>query len=200
MKRLSISLLTLLALPLAAQETGFSVGGGVLVAPSSYFGSYDKVVNNNIGYYANGAYTMKTAETDVTGRVTASYFSMPGKTKSNNLKTSLSLFQISGDVIFPTGVEALDGVVGLSVNKYSVSNSGVESADPTDAPNHFPVKDGAGLKGGFRLGVEYTFTKAIKAELLLQQTELGGQNGNDPVKRAGGCNPAWLQVGVRYSF
>lgn len=200
MKRISISLLTLLALPLAAQDTGFSAGGGVLLAPSSYFGSYDKVVNNNLGFYVDGAYTLKGTESDVAGRVTASYFSMPGKAKSNGLKTSLGLFQVAGDIVFPTGVESLNGVVGATLNKYSVSNSGVESVDPNDATNHYPVQDGAGIKGGFRLGVEYTFTKVIKGELLLQQTELGGQNANDPVKRAGGCNPAWLQLGVRYSF
>jgi len=200
MKLIHLSLLSLLALPLAAQDTGFSVGGGLIAAPKTYFGAYDKVVNNNLGYYVNGAYTVKTAETDLTGRFTASLSSMPGKSRDNGLKTSLSLFQVSADLVFPVGVEGLSGVFGVSLNKFSVSNTGTESVTTSDVANHFPVKDGAGIKGGFRIGAEYAITKNVKAELVLQQTELGGQNGADPVKRAGGVNPSWLNLGVRYSF
>jgi hypothetical protein len=113
MKLIHLSLLSLLALPLAAQDTGFSVGGGLIAAPKTYFGAYDKVVNNNLGYYVNGAYTVKTAETDLTGRFTASLSSMPGKSRDNGLKTSLSLFQVSADLVFPVGVEGLSGVFGV---------------------------------------------------------------------------------------
>ena len=200
MKLIGISLLSLLALPLAAQDSGFSVNGGVIWAPSTYFGSYEKVVNNNSGYYIGGSYTTGASEGGVVCRGTASYFAMPGQVRSNGLKTSIDLIQVAGDVVFPTGVEGLDGVVGLSANVFSVTNTGVESADKNDVAGHFPVKDGSGLKGGVRIGFEYAFTKSLKAEVMFQQTELGGQNGSDPVKRAGGVNPGWMQIGFRYNF
>ncbi|HNX94572.1 MAG TPA: hypothetical protein PKL14_05380 [Holophaga sp.] len=200
MKLIGISLLSLLALPLAAQDSGFSVNGGVIWAPSTYFGSYEKAVNNNSGYYVGGSYTTGASEAGVVGRGTVSYYAMPGQARANGLKTSLDLVQIAGDVVFPMGVEGLDGVVGFSANIYSVTNSGTESADKNDVYNHFPVKNGSGLKGGVRIGVEYAITKSLKAEVMLQQTELGGQNSSDPVKRVGGVNPGWMQIGLRYNF
>lgn len=201
MKLAKLSLLSLLALPLAAQSTGFSVGGALIYAPKAYFGALDKVTHNDSGFLITGAYTLKASDSDVAGRVSVSYATLPGKAHGAlGLSTDLNLLQLSGDVIFPTSVSNLSGVVGLSLNSYSVKNSGVESATASDVDNHFPVKDGKGLKGGFRVGVEYAFTKAVKAEILLQQTELGGQNAHDPVLRIGGVNPSWLQLGVSYSF
>lgn len=201
MNRISLSLLALAALPLAAQDSGFSAGGGLIVAPKTYFGAYDKVVHNNLGYFVNGGYQLSTSQAEVSARLSLTVAFMPGKTQENSdLKTSLTLFQVSGDLLVPTPVNALHGVIGASLNKYSASFSGTESTDPADEAHHFPIKDASGIKGGFRLGLEYNLNKSVNIELLFQQTELGGQNANDPVIRVGGANPSWLQLGVRYNF
>ena len=120
-----------------------------------------------------------------------------------------------------TSIPALRGIVGLSLNKYSAKFEGVEIANidqnvlgvgsngqpittvddhRTEPEHHFPIRDTGGLKGGFRLGFEYSFNKSLSADVIFQQTELAGQNTSDPVQRAGGVNPSWLQVGVHYSF
>jgi len=240
MNRIHISLLTLLALPLAAQDSGFSAGGGLILAPKSYFGSYDLAVHNNLGYYVNGSYQLGTSDGNISGRVSLGVHFMPGKTKSahstyqvvetagaaavtkdvqTDLKTSLTLYQVSGDLLIKTSVPNLSAIVGVSVNKYAAKFEGTEvtgkvyNNDATltsaatqavdhdaQADHHFPFKDDAGIKAGLRVGVQYSFTKSLSAELLLQQTELAGQNGSDPAIRAGGVNPAWLQLGVRYNF
>jgi hypothetical protein len=257
MKRIYISLLALMALPMAAQDAGFSVGGGLTLAPKSFFGSYDKAVNSSGGFYVTGGYTLGTGESNVSGRVNLSYFLMPGKartyettyhrqveyatpstsdpallglhdttvTNDTSLKASLTLFQVSGDLVIQTGVPNLRAVFGVSINKYSASFSGKEitgvvynrkldaakhvASDDTssvaydnnaDTNEHFAFKDDAGFKGGFRMGLEYGFTKSLSAELLFQQTEFAGQNSHDSVLRGGGINPSWLQLGVSYKF
>jgi hypothetical protein len=199
MNRIRISLLAMLALPLAAQDTGFSAGGGFIVAPKSYFGGYDKAVNNTLGYYVNGAYKMGTTDSKIAGRAGLTIGFMPGKER-DGLKTSLTLYQVSGDLVIQTSIPSLSGVVGVSVNSYSASFSGVESQTADDTVHHFPFKNCKGIKGGLRLGLEYSFTKHLSGDLLFQQTELAGQVASDSFKRAGGINPAWLQLGLSYKF
>ena len=193
------SLLGLLALPLAAQSSGFNASGALILAPSEYFESYSKAVNSSTGLLVNVGYDFNVYQTDVGGRATLGFGYMPG-TEKNGLKTSLTLVQLTGDIFLPTPAEGLRGVVGLSIDHWSASFSGTENWQPADVDHHFPFKDIKGLKGGFRLGLDYVVNKSVSAELVLQQTELAGHNGQDSFVRTGGINPAWLQLGVRYQF
>jgi hypothetical protein len=194
------SLLGLLALPLAAQSTGFNVGGALILAPEEYFGSYEKAVHNNAGALINVGYDFNFYHTDIFGRGTLSFATMPGG-EDNGLKTSLSSVQLAGDVFLPTAIQNLHGVVGVSINYYSASFSGTESWDPNDVEHHFAFKDIEGLKLGYRLGLEYSFSKSLSGEILMQQTELAGHTiAGDTFIRRGGINPAWLQLGVHYHF
>ena len=204
------SLLGLLALPLAAQSTGFSAGGGLILAPSKQlFGSYEKAVHNKVGFDLNGAYDFKLYQTDVDARATLTAASMPGKATAYGLKTSLTLVQLSGDIFLSLGSENVRGLFGFSVNSYSASFSGKENTtDRAAATQHFPFKDCSGLKMGFRVGVDYAITKSFSTEVIFQQTELAGSDlseqtnltNSSPFVRAGGISPSWLQFGVRYHF
>ncbi len=58
-------LLGLLALPLAAQSTAFSVGGGVILG----LDSYKKAVNNSTGLMLNGAWETTVVKSGIPARV-----------------------------------------------------------------------------------------------------------------------------------
>ena len=110
------------------------------------------------------------------------------------------MIQLSGDILIETQVKGLRGVVGLSLNKYSARYSGDESQAAFDVDHHFPFRDVDGVKGGIRLGLEYSVNKQISCEALLQATELAGRQRNDTLIRKGAVNPGWLQFGARYKF
>ncbi len=194
-KTLRGSLLGLLVLPLAAQGTGFSVEGGVLMG----FDSLKKATNGTTGFHLGADYGTQVVGTDIPARLGLTFASMPGS-ESNGLKTSLTLAQIHGDVFIETPSPALKALVGLSLNSYSMSRTGTESEDEADVAHHFPVRDVKGLKMGLRLGVSYAFSKSWSAELVFQQTELAGKDLQDPLVRRGGINPAWCELGLRWHF
>ncbi|BDU71875.1 hypothetical protein [Mesoterricola silvestris] len=195
MKHLRSILMGLLALPLAAGNPGFSAGGGVILG----LDSYKKAVNSTTGFMINAGWETTLAKTDVPVRVALNLGTMPGKAL-NGLKTSLTLAQLSGDLLLDTGVPRLRGVFGLSLNSYKASFSGDESPAIFDAEHHFPFHDCKGLKGGLRAGLEYALTSRVTVEALLQATELAGRQRNDALIRQGAINPAWLQLGARYQF
>lgn len=188
-------MLAILTLPLAAQSTPFSAGGSLIVG----LDSYKKAVNNSIGFMANAGWDTSVYKSGIPARLSFGVGFMPGK-ELNGLKTSLTLLQLSGDILIKTDLEGLRGVVGLSVNKYSAKFSGQESPSLFDADHHFPFHDVSGLKGGIRLGLEYSFSRRLVGEALLQTTELAGRQRYDPLIRRGAVNPGWLQFGARYKF
>jgi len=188
-------LMGLMALPLAAQSGPLSVGGAILVG----LPSYKKVVNNSTGFLVDVGWETHLAKKAVPARLSLSLGAMPGK-EINGLKTSLTLFQLSGDLLLKTDIENLRGIFGLSLNKYTASLSGPESSAAMDVDHHFPFHDVDGVKGGLRFGAEYTFRSHFTAQILLQATELAGRQRTDALMRKGGLNPAWIQCGVRYSF
>ncbi len=194
-KLIRFSLVGLLALPLAAQDSGFSVGGSLILP----LDSLKKATNGGVSPSLQVDYRTKLYGTDVASRVGLGIASLPGQEK-NGLKTSLNLVQAYGDLVLETPVSALQAFVGLSLNNYALTKSGVESQDPEDVAHHFPVRDVKGLKLGLRIGVTYAFTAQFSGEVLFQQTELSGKDLNDPLVRQAGVNPGWLQVGVRYAF
>jgi len=124
---------------------------------------------------------------------------MPGK-EINGLKTSLTLVQLTGDILIDTGTPKLKGVFGLSVNKYTAKFVGDESTSTFDTDHHFPFHDCDGIKGGLRLGLEYVLASNVTGEVMFQTTELAGRQRNDALIRKGAINPAWLQLGARYKF
>jgi len=191
-----IFMLGFLAMPLAAQSSPVSVGGALMLG----LDSYKKVVNNSTGFLVDVGWNTNLSKTgSVPIRLSLGVGLMPGK-ETNGLKTSLTLLQLSGDLLIKTNVEPLRGVFGFSLNKYTAKLSGEESQSTLDVDHHFPFHDVDGIKGGLRMGMEYTFHKQFTAQLLLQTTELGGRQRMDPLIRKGGLNPAWIQCGVRYSF
>jgi len=190
-----IVLIGLLALPLGAQTLPVSVGGSIIFGMDSY----RKVVNNSTGFMVDVGWDAHLAKNALPARFSISLGSMPGK-ETNGLKTSLTLFQFSTDLLLKTDIENLRGVFGLALNMYRASLSGTESTAAADVDHHFPFHDVDGVKGGLRLGAEYTFRKHFTAQILLQATELAGSQRTDRLQRRGGLNPAWVQCGVRYSF
>lgn len=187
--------LGLLVMPLAAQSTPVSVQGALITG----LDSYKKVVNNSTGFLVNVGWDTSITKSAVPARLSLGLGTMPGK-EINGLKTSLTLIQLSGDLLIPTRIEHLRGIFGLSLNKYSAQKSGEESPSSLDVDHHFPFSDIKGVKGGLRLGAEYAFNRQVSGELLFQTTELSGRQRADNLMRKGGLNPAWIQCGVRYTF
>lgn len=187
--------LGLLVLPLAAQSPGLSVTGGAVLANDSL----KKVTHNSAGVVLGADWGTKVWGTDVDARVGLLGASLPG-TEKLGLKTSLSLLQAHGDLVIATGLPTLHGLVGLSLNSYTMTTSGVESSDPADIDHHFPLQDAKGLKLGLRLGFSLAFTKQLSGELMFQQTELAGKDLSDPLLRQGGINPSWFEVDLRWHF
>jgi hypothetical protein len=192
-----------LAASLAAQDTGFSINGGLISA----LDSLKKATNKSTAFQIGTDYHTKVWSTEVPARVGLTLASMPGS-EWNGLKTSLTLAQLHGDLILDGPGVAWHPVLGLSVNHYGMKRTGVENlGDPDvnpdgylDHDHHFPVRDVKGLKIGFRLGLDYSVSRNVELELMFQQTELAGKDLTDPQVRAGGINPAWFEFNVRYRF
>ncbi len=185
-----------LALSLAAQDTGFSVNGGLISA----LDSLKKATNNSIALQVGADYHTRVWSTEVPARVGLTFASMPGSEWSG-LKTSLTLLQLHGDLILDGPGPAWHPVLGMSLNHYSMSRSGTENLDdPLDRDHHFPVRDVKGVKIGLRVGLDYDLSKKWQLELMFQQTELAGKDLTDPMVRAGGVNPAWFELNARYRF
>ncbi|BDU77999.1 hypothetical protein [Mesoterricola sediminis] len=196
MKLIRTVLTGLLALPLAAaQPTGLSVGGGVILG----LDSYKKAVNATTGFLVNVGWETQLLKSGVPARVSLAAATMPGKER-NGLKTSLTLVQLTGDLLLETPSPRLRGIFGLSVNSYTAKFSGDESPSIFDAEHHFPFHDCKGLKGGVRLGLEYVQNPHLSYEAILQVTELAGRQRNDTLIRQGAINPGWIQLGARYTF
>jgi len=203
------SLFGFLVLPLAAQSTGISAGGAIING-LEVSESLKKVTNNATGISINAAYDIVIPGSEVPARISLAFVNIPGKattystpTTDGSLRTTLNIFQLSGDLLIATPAEGLKGIVGASLNKYSLDLEGNEDKTAANAGNpsaHFPVVDASGVKVGFRLGLDYTFTKRLSGEVLFQQTELSGHQRNDTLVRRGGLNPAWFQFGIRYHF
>lgn len=195
MKILRTSLLGLLALPLAAQSTGFSVQAGAVLG----LDSLKKATNATFALQAGVDYTGLVPGTDIPARAGLAAGSFPGK-DWNGLKTSLTLFQLHGDLLLKGG-PVLYGIVGASANTWSMSRTGTEDTDdPMDVDHHFPVRDAKGLKLGLRLGLGFNLSSSFALEAVFQQTELAGKDLNDPMVRQGGINPGWIELDVRYHF
>jgi hypothetical protein len=192
---LRMCVLGLLALPLAAQSSGFSLTGGAVLGTESL----KKATNNNTGLVLGADWGTKVWDTEVGARVGLLGASLPG-TEKNGLKTSLTLLQAHGDLAIPTALSRLSGLVGLSLNSYSMTKAGVESSDPADIDHHFPVRDAKGLKLGLRLGLNLAFSKQFSGELMFQQTELAGKDLTDPMLRQGPINPSWFELDLRWHF
>jgi len=202
MRTLRFALVALLVLPLGAQ--GFSVSGSLIQGLESL----KKATNATTGAIVGLDYDTHFSGTDVPVRAGVSFAAMPGK-EHFELKTSLSMVQVHGDLFLATPSPALRGLVGLSLNSYSMSTSGTEDTnDALDVDHHFPMSNAKGIKFGFRIGLDYRLAPDWSLELLLQQTELAGKDLSGDVKapdgtelvRQGGINPAWLQLGVTYRF
>jgi hypothetical protein len=179
-----------------AQGTGFSINGGLI----SGFDSLKKATNSSTALQLGADYHTHVWSTDVPARVGLTFASMPGS-QWNGLKTSLTLLQLHGDLILDGPGTAWHPVLGMSLNHYSMSRSGVENLDdPLDRDHHFPVRDVKGVKIGVRIGLDYAINRNLELELMFQQTELAGKDLNDPMVRAGGVNPGWLEFNVRYRF
>jgi hypothetical protein len=185
-----------LALSLSAQDSAFSINAGLISA----LDSLKKATNASTAFQIGGDYHTKVITTEVPARVGLTFASMPGS-DWNGLKTSLTLFQLHGDLLLDGPTPAWHPVLGLSVNHYSMTKHGIENTeDPLDRDHHFPVLDAKGAKIGFRVGLDYTLTRHMELEFMFQQTELAGKDLTDSMVRAGGVNPAWLEFNVRYRF
>jgi hypothetical protein len=202
--------------PLAAQDSGpkFDLTASLLGAQNSL----KKVTHQDLAYGLGLGVKFILPKVEVPMKVGLATYDMPGK-QSGTIKSSLKLTQFYTDFYLTSTLPAWSVKFGFSANKYRVSNSGTETwvTDPTNPGGFMPesawaVTQDKGLKLGYRLGVDYNWSKHWGAELLFQLTELSGGEGKTIMvdgwygpeakllPNTGAVNPSWLQLGVRYTF
>ena len=189
-------LMGLLVLPLAAQESNVSVSGAFIEGLQSL----NKVTHQSFGWAMGADFNGILEASELPCRLGVTYALLPGHYKYD-LKTSFTLAQVHGDFFLETPVKELRFVGGLSLNQYTMHKKGHEDANSLDIDHHFPVRSASGVKFGYRVGLDYAFSKKLEGEVLFQQTEMAGKDFNgDSLARAGGVNPGWLQFGITYHF
>ena len=195
----------LVAGPLMAQ----SAGNGFSVSADYIRGLDDlkKATNSITGFTLGAGYQNFIFNSEIPFRVSLNYQVLPGKSTDQDLKTSLKSVQVAGDIFVDTPVQHLRFVAGLSLQKYSVDNTGSIRDVDGALVKSFPVDTGKGIKFGARLGFEYRFNRSWSGEVLYQLTELGSTPTvvgaeADPAQGLGhgGINPAWVQLGARFHF
>ena len=183
----------------------FHLGGSLL----NQLDSAKSITNNSLGYSITGGADWSTSHNYMvrTGLalnfLPGSAFGQTGRTDAF-VKTSLSSYQVFGDILVPSSYKDLSFVVGLSLQKWNYKTSKpATSVSPIGADaSSGNIK---GVKFGMRLGLDWKVNARWSAELMLQQTELGSQDnelkGNTTDSRyLSNENPGWFQVGVRYHF
>ncbi len=210
--------LVLSGLALSAQDAPKPFAVGVHMV--SGLTALKDVTGNNAGAVVDFSYTGMLAKSNVPFRAGLAYNTFPGKTDDFQVKESLTAFQLFGDIVIKTGVEHLDLVTGLSVNKYHYKVDSPDASVLQGSTYGYGSQSGTvkGLKFGARFGVAYAFTSAWSAEVMLQITELGSSDRyrmdpSSPTRdiwdskakfftgpRSAGINPSWLQVGAKYHF
>jgi len=186
----------------AADGPNFFVGGALLGA----LDSTKSVTHSSTGIAITGGTEFRSSEGSYAFRPGLAIYSLPGSAK-DGVKTSLTDFQVYGDIVFNSGIKDLSFTAGLSVQRWyykTTADVGVASPLGLDDKGFHP-----GTKLGVRLGAEYRINKNVSAELLFQQVDFGSKDGDpkgntDPSTGAllSGDNvfPAWIQVGVKYHF
>ena len=215
-----LSGVALIAAPLSAQEKPitFNVGGAYM----STFDDIQNVTHKSSAYQLSVGMTTHLLGTDVPFRVTLADNVLPGATHGiTNIKSSLNGVQLAGDVLIGSGLDNLNFVTGLSINKWSLSNKGTEPTGewvPQDpgaglpplppgqeyryhADNYYALKEDKGIKFGARLGMEYRFDQHWTSDLMVQVIEVGtGAKNSAGNSIVSGVNASWIQLGVKYHF
>lgn len=215
-KRLSLGIVAL-ALPSvmahAADGPNFFVGGGVIGA----LDATKTVTHSTLGFNLTAGADYRMGDGSYGFRPGVAINFLPGSAQ-DGVKTSLTNFQVYGDVLFDSGIKNLSFSAGLSVQRWyykTTADAGIVSPLQLDDKGFLN-----GTKLGLRLGMEYRFNKSFSAELLFQQTDFGSKNG-DPKGNVYSSNgnfppptpaqegtlingtnvtPSWLQLGVKYHF
>lgn len=180
------------------------------------YDSMKKATYATYGLTVGGGIVTTIPDSKMPLRAGLAFATFPGK-QHGSAKSSLGLTQFTVDAGFGPDASRLKGFFGLSLNKWSVKNTGTETY-AKDATNNwrpvsvFAVKNTSGLKVGLRLGANYAVNEHWSVDLAVQQVELGGASkyakvlpdgslDTDPnLGMRGTINPAWVQLGARYTF
>lgn len=166
------------------------LGGGIISA----LDSTKEVTHSTLGYNITGGFDFRLADGTYGFRPGLAVNFLPGSDK-DGVKTSLTNFQVYGDLVFNSGVQNLSFTAGLSVQRWYYKTT---AATGTTSPYQLDGKGFLnGTKLGARLGMEYRFNKNISSELVLQVVDFGAKDGE---ARTNVVTPSWLQVGVKYHF
>jgi hypothetical protein len=144
------------------------------------------ITHKSNGFVVDFGYTGHLGGTSVPFRTSFGYQFFPGS-EELGLKTSLTSYQLAGDILIDTPWKNLQFITGLSLQKYHAKAEATGLGSTSEN-----VK---GTKFGARLGVEYQINSAWSAQLMVQMTELG----TDATATVG-INPSWLQAGVKFHF
>lgn len=209
-----------LVMPAHAEDLKWHVGGGLANA----VGTVAERGGVNLGLNLNGGFTYAFAEGGAKARPFVGLTFLGGKGKegidaNNNLvagssiKSTLTNMQAGVDLVIPIGESNVSTVFGLTVGKFNFNTSGARKGEYSsigiDAGNVDPDSTARtgdangsgsypGVKLGYRLGLEYAVSGKLAVDVTLQQFQLGRRFSDATASMS--VNPAWLQVGVKYTF
>jgi hypothetical protein len=180
--------------------------------------SLSKVTHHTLGYGAQLGLATHISGTNVPVRIGLGMGLFPGG-QYGSIKSTLYHSQIFADVFLPTGLRNTTWFLGLSGNRYHIKNEGQETWTPDPSysvyanPGSVFALTAAEVdrknRAGFRIGLNYRYNRNLAAEFLGQTTELGLRKAHYMINASGAqvyagtvgnVNPAWLQVGIRYTY
>ncbi|WLT30913.1 hypothetical protein [Geothrix sp. PMB-07] len=225
MRTFSRTILVLAALSSAAlAQSPFSIGLNVIKG----LDGLTKVTDRPVAFSLDLGYQGILGGTEIPFRASIAYHHFPGAattnvrhfvsddpfttkdTKVSGVDTSLSSFQLAGDIYVPTPIKALKIVSGFSLNKWHTSNPWLTLGHDSD-PNANSMashSNGAEIKFGFRTGIAYEVNECVTLLIRYQFVSLGSTYALDDrkltkpgvVRIDEKVNPAWIDFGITYRF
>jgi len=192
---MGLGVAALQVLPASAQEMRHWSASLNYVIPTENLKEITNAQDKYAGLNFDFGYMGHLGATSVPLRTSLGINYMPGREREGGAKASLTGYYLATDVYVNSGIKNLQFLTGISLNKWRAS---VEVPGIIDESRTIP-----GIKFGGRIGFAYQMTPALSLDGILQVVELGhDQFMEDPMPTAGGkgINPAWFQLGVRYSF
>jgi hypothetical protein len=195
MNMINLSLAPLVVLitasPLLAQEElKYSFQAGV----SYGFDSLEKITKERKAGSLGVSYQSNIGDTKNVYRFSLLWNSFPSSFDSAaGFETSLQSLQLGADLFFYSPWKDINFFLGLSANNYFARYS------PEVDENGDPLKKGVafdGTKLGVRLGLDYRHSNKWSFDATFNLTEYGVTYR----PKAGGINPAWLQLSAHYHF
>jgi len=178
--------------------------------------SLAKVTHRTLSHGGSLGITTRVPGTENEARLGFTFNWMPGSWHGT-AKSSLTHRQFFADAFFNTRFQGLRWFLGISGNRYQLKNEGTETWVPSPVSSSYqdpgsvwaltPAEVNGKGRAGVRAGLSYRHDRHLATEFTFQTTELAVRapyfTPPPDMKYRGSVgpvNPAWFQLGVRYTY